>query len=423
MRNISGIPLQTSPYNLNKFVGTLLFAEYPTTLIYADEKKNPIIKEWVDCSDDGKINRYFIYRVTNRHFKKYIDGSLTHLELIKNSTENYIIFQDIENDNVQSNILISIDLIPAEYKPSHDFVFDLKDSVDLDIIAQYFDLDNLEIEKDVDYVKEVAIRENSETIYFHLNSGKGIGLGRINTEVLGRTLSTFDRLYKSIALDFVKGINRGEISLDAQSNIELRAYTDTEVFAEKIRASYGFFIRPIHFQNPMFGDSNTEVIVTKTFDLIKKSQDVDGLKEEYLLHSGFTINQYKKLLETIYSLHLKIDLNWFNPSNNRQISDSLDYQKANKIIMAIENLSVSDTKDFKTKGKFSAINCNTGHFTFLSTTEEQFVGYFDKLLKNGIREINFMDVYEISIKRKIIKEAEKKDDKVQDVIIAYYIEK
>ena len=39
------------------------------------------------------------------------------------------------------------------------------------------------------------------------------------------------------------------------------------------------------------------------------------------------------------------------------------------------------------------------------------------------RDINFIDVYDISLKRKVVKDAEKSDEKLVDTIMAYYIDK
>lgn len=421
MNKMIGIELPSNPYEDIVFVGTLLFAEYPTTIIYANKDGNPVIKEWVDCSENNKINRYFSYMAGKKYLKKFIDGSITHIDLIESSIESYVIFQDIENKEVLTNVLLSISSIPSNYRPSNNFTFDSEDGVDTEEIVNWFDLNNIKLDdKDISIVERISTKAHSETIYYHLDSGKGVGYGRVSTEVLGKTLINFDKLYKSVALDHILGINRGDISLDAKKNEEYTQYTDTEIFGEAMRASYGFLIRPKVVQSDAFGQTETEKIARKAFSLIKHSLETELLKSEYILHSGFTIKSYKDFLEDIYKLRLRISLDWFNPVNKDRVTDKIDYIQANKVLNDINNLSVTDTKEFRAIGKFRAVNCDTRHFTFTSTLEEQYTGYFDKLLKDGLVIINFIDIYEISITRRIVKEAGSKDEKTLDSIIAYY---
>lgn len=424
MKKVLGINLKELPYKITDFVGTLLFAHYPSTMLYSDENKNPIVKEWVDCSEDNSIDRFFYYSVERFNLKKFIDGEMLHIDLIHSSIQSYIVFQDIKENEVLNTTLLSIHSIPVNYRPSIDFSFDYNDSVDVIDIIDYFELDKIEIkEKTIELVKEISIKANSETIYIHLNKGKGIGLGTVNTEVFGKTLTHFDKLYKNVALDFLLGNDRGEISLEAKKNEEYLEFTETMIYGEKITASYGFLLRPmISSQIDMFGETKSQKIATKAFDLIKKSQDTENLHNEYVLHSGFTINSFKKLLEIVIKLQLNIDFNWFDPLNKNQISDNLDYKKANKIITDLDKLAITKSQDFKEKGKFRAVNCDTMHYSFISLGEQQYSGYFDKLIKENLVSINFLEIYEIKISRLMIKEAGKQDEKTTDTITSYYLD-
>jgi hypothetical protein len=424
MTDFSGILLNENPYKIKDFVGTLLFTQYPTTMIYADVEDNPIVKEWVDTSEDRQVDLFFFYKADKINLKRFIDGQISHIDLINSAKDGYVIFEHFQEDDVLSTTLVSLIEIPLNYKPSSDFFFSKNDGVDTPEITQYFGLDKLELDNNyLNIIKEKSAKSKSETISIHLQKGKGVGTGSINTEVFGRTLLTFDKLYKNIALDHVLGSTRGELSLDAKKNEEYLQYAETEVYEERIRASYGVLIRPITSQLSLFGITESEKIAEKAFDLISKSQNIESLKDEYILHSGFTITSYKQFLDSIFKFQIKMDLTWFNPVNKREFYQQLDYIKANKIIYDIDNLSMVDTNDFSEKGKFRAVNCDTAHYNFVSLGEQQYSGYFDKLLKEGLVQINFIDIYEIKVSRKTVKEAGKQEPKIVDTIIAYFLEK
>jgi hypothetical protein len=425
MTDVQGISINEFPFQLAGEVGTLMSNHYPSTIVYCDNLLEPIIKEWVDASEDNSIDRFFYYSVDKLILKKFITGEISHIDLINSSTKDYVIFQDEGEGIVLNRILLPSKEIPLNYKPSSDFFFRKSDGVDTEEIISFFKLNEIEINKEhFKLVKEISSKNKSETIYIHLEKGKGIGVGTINTAVFGETLLNFDHLYKNIALDQMLGVERGAIDLEAKKYQEYQAFAETQLYGERIRASYGFLIRPINIQWDLFGDSTrSEKIAETTFNLISKSLITETLKDEYLLHSGFTISSYKQFLDGVLRFQMRMDLRWFNPINNKEFYQDIDYLKANKIIFDIDNLSVTDQNDFSEKGKFRAVNCDTGHYHFTSLGEQQYSGYFDKPLRDGIVQINFIDIYEVKISRKIIKEAGKKEPKIVDTLIAYYQEK
>ena len=425
MIEINGILLPSIPYKIKTFVGVLLFTQYPTTIIFSDEQGNPIIKEWVDCSDDSKIDRFFFYKTNKIYLKQFIEGGISHLNLINYSLESYVIFQDIQEEQVLNTCLISLNSIPLKYKPSTDFFFNYNDGVDVIEVVEHFNLDNINVPESVlGQVKDISLKNSSETIYIKLNRGRGIGYGTINTEVLGKTLMGFDRLYKSLALDAILGNSRGDLNLDTKKNEQYLPFTETELYENRIAASYGFLIKPIlPPQLELFdGETQSQKIALSVFSLINKSKETETLKKEYILHSGFTIHSYKQFLEGIIKAHLNMELNWFSPFNRSEAMGSIDYIKASKIINDIDNLSITESSEFKIRGKFRAANCDTGHYNLTSLNNEQYSGYFDKSIREGVVSINFIDIYEIIISRKMITEIGKKDDKVIDTITTFYLD-
>src|SRR5690606_201896 len=118
MENIFGITVNNSQIELSQEIGTILFAEFPTTTLYLDKNDNLIIKEWADCSDDGKVDRYFYYKTSKENVARFLANKLTHLELIRNSTDGLAYFQDDSVDQISDLIVISTSKIPKSYLPS-----------------------------------------------------------------------------------------------------------------------------------------------------------------------------------------------------------------------------------------------------------------------------------------------------------------
>lgn len=423
MGNQIGISIPSLPYSLQEFEGVLLFHEYPTTVVFQDLQGNPIIREWADYFEDTNTDRFFYYRTDIFLLKRYISGDLPHRELINHSSDGFVIFEDSIIDKKHYSIS-SVKSIPTNYLPDPEFYFDVLEGVHLKKIVTHFGLDNVSI-SDIGLVeaKEIAATKSSETLYVHFKKGKGIGFGTANTEVLAKTLLKFDRFYKETALDFKLGSQRGDIQLNANKNREYLQYTTTEVYGN-IAASYAVLIRPAYApQINMFeNSSDSEQISSHIFSLINSSGSVEDLKEEYHRHSDFVIKSYKAFVEEIYSSELKISLSWFSPSSKNEFNDEIDYLRANVIKTNLENLSIEEESKFTAKGKFRSLNCDTGHFSFTGTSGEKYAGFIDALIKEGAETINFINIYEIIILRKITKEAGNQESKIRDTLLAFIIE-
>ncbi|ENA1815691.1 hypothetical protein ABF174_002330 [Flavobacterium psychrophilum] len=421
MINLLGIHTEKLELPPNEFVGNLLFAEFSTTVIFSDEDNNPIVKEWVDCSDDGKIDRYFYYKSSKFWLKKFINGDISHQDLILNSLDGLLHFQDESNSETSNNYILSNNYLPNQYKPSSDFFLNEDDAVEIDQIKDFFELEKVADDISIkETIKEISLAKKSETLNIHLHQGKGIGFGTVNTEILGKTLTKFDKLYRDVAFDILLGKNRGETKLTKSKKEKFNPYVSTEVYWN-IAASYSVLIRPKNSEYDLFNNtSNTEIIAQRIFLLMNNSEDSELLKEEYLQHSDFTMNSYKAFLRNIYELELNLELNWFSPTNFNELDENINFKEANTRLKIIENLNVVNNDKFTKTGKFRALNCDTGHYNFVSNDNEQFNGYFDKLIKDGSDRINFIDIYEIKVSRQIKKEPGNSEAKITDTIIAFY---
>jgi len=422
MNKINGIKINKSHLQIQEFVGTLLFAEYPTTIIYSDLHSNPIVKEWVDCSDDGQIDRYFYYKTRLEFLKKFIDGEISHQDFIKSTVDGFLYFSDevqgSENDSFE---IISFNQLSIDYKPSISYYFSPDDGVELEKISTFFQLNNLAIEKDVlAQTQQIAIEKKAEVLTLNFKRARGIRFGTINTEILADILTKFDRFYKNICFDVFNGTSRGDLINNLRKSSSYDEKYSTEIL-EFFPGSYNIVLRPLSSHYDIYtSETEPDRIISTFFSLFEKSNDLELLKEEYGSHSEFTINSYKDLLKNIFDVQQDINFIWANPQEVKTLSKSIHYNTANNIINNIINLSIISSDTFTKKGKFRAIHCDTGHFVFNSIDEEQFSGYFDKSILEGTERIIFVNEYEVKINREVIKEAGKIKPRISDKIFAFF---
>lgn len=421
MIEIKGISLETLPFQIGNKIGTLLYQEFPVTTIYSNGEDYPIIREWVDC--EGKVDKYFLYRTTKENLKSFIDGDISQQELIINSINKIGFIVDERNKKIESIKIISTSQLPIQYLPPYDSFFIYEDGVDTEKIVQFFNLDSLKIIPiNLDgYLKELALNKKSEIFNIHLKEGQGVRLGRVDTDILGSTLLNFDTLYKEIVLDYYYGKNRGETQISPKEKKEKLLLVSTEVFTSKA-ASFSVYLKPkFSSQIDLFqSKTETEAIAESLFNLFKISKTEDSLKEHYLNYSDFVFNKYKKFLSKITQFDFNLDLNWTNQPTTSFLKEDFNLKLANDIINLIKKISTSQTENFKIKGKFRAINCDTRYFTFESLENEQYYGYFDKKIVESIFYLTFTNLYEISIDRTTRKEAGDFQSKISDTIVATY---
>ncbi len=145
MQMVNGAVVNSLPFGDLTLVGVLLFPEYPSTIVYKNERGLPIIKEWVDCNADWcdkTIDRYFYYAVTKLSLSLYISGEIPHARLIKLAVDGYVYFQDEGSSsayvlNTDANKRVAVKKIPRNYMPKKDFVFRKEDGVDMDEILNF----------------------------------------------------------------------------------------------------------------------------------------------------------------------------------------------------------------------------------------------------------------------------------------------
>jgi hypothetical protein len=421
MKKLNGIKINNNFLQISEEIGILLFQEFSSTKLYFDSQKGLIIREWVDCSDDGLIDRFFFFKTNKFYLSKFFRQEISHKDLINFSTDGLAYFQDISIEGNSDYTVISVSKIEIEYLPSYDSNIEKSDFVDYQEINNLLELENIDTFISIsDQVKIIAQNQKTEIYNLHIEKGNGVGHGKIDTRILGKTLLKFDDLYENVSFDIQLGKSRGNITEKGRLQSNFKSLTQSEVIGT-IAASFGVLIKPKITNYSFFEDlTSSEIIAQRTFNLINNSLDSQSLVQDYPNYSEYTILAYKNFLKEIYSSGINLELSYYSDNNNLEYNQRFNLNLSNKIIADIESLKNTEEDDFKKVGKFRALNCDTGHFTFISNEGEIFRGYLDKLIVESSTMISFEKIYKISINRKIIKEAGRDEPNITDIIIAYY---
>ncbi|WP_300685386.1 hypothetical protein [Chryseobacterium sp.] len=422
MIELKGIVIENNFLQIDEEIGTLLFQEFNSTKLFYSSTQELFIREWVDCSDDGLTDRFFFFKTNKLYLAKFFRQEISHFQLINLSLDGMVYFQDISDTEKSKFTLLATSQVNKEYLPSYNSEVEKSDFVDYDEINLLLELENIDTYISItEQIRDFSNNHKTEVYNLHIEKGPGVGYGKINTQSLAKTLLKFNDFYENISLDIYLGKSRGKVSEKAKENSQYENLIQSEVIGT-MAASFSILIKPKISEYTLFEEETSgEAIAKKIFNLIENSLEFETLKEDFNNYSEYTISTYKNFLKEIYSSGLNIGLSYFSDKSALQQSQRFNLNLSNKIVNEIENLKISKEDNFEKVGKFRALNCDTGYFTFVSIDGETFKGYLDKLIKDSSMMISFTNIYSISIERKIIKEAEKEEPIIKDTIIAYYL--
>lgn len=420
------------PFGKLKEVGDLLFKEYPSTLVMTNDEGIPHIIEWVDVDEKG-IDKYYIYRSSKGMLKQFVERIISHRELIKNNNEGFVFYFEGSFEKADTFQVVTVKNISNRHLPSITSYFDEDDSADIDSIVDFFNLEqvNLEEESTVKSGEIISIREYSslydtELVRLHLNTGKHISHGRVDTGVLGTVLSSFEELYHEVADDYFKGKDRQQ-KIKKDEKLRYSLSSSTEVVVNQA-ASFSVYIKPKgQFPRLNVGDvsdcnspvvTEGDKIVNDVMRILKNSSSEDAIADIKDSFSSKVFSKLKEFATTVKKNDLDLDIDYYSPTSKLDLTDKIGVSIADRIIQTIENTYVQEDDYFQVKGKFLSINCKTGYVTFESIQEEEYNGYFIKMIRENMSQLNFVDLYQLTFERSVKKNIADATEKYTDNIVA-----
>lgn len=420
------------------FVGTLMFQEFPSTCVLQDEEGNPWIQEWIDVTDEG-IDQFIIFRTSKNNLKKFINGSLSHLSFITNS-KCYSFEGSIKNPE---NIKI-VSEFPTESLPAEDIYFDIFEGVDLDIIGETFSINlfkrikpifseirhsiieppiistkSLIEEKNVlsilDKLEYYGKEKNCDLINIHLNTGDRVKYGSVETKYFIDILQQTDALRREIALDTFFGKNRGK-KRKFNKNITTKIGTEIVILEA---ASFSIYLRPLSCTWNLYETPTETEINEKFINLLDISSDQNILRNIIDNSSSFVTDAYIDFLDTVNKEDAKFEVSFYSPFRDEKMLKNISSTQARFTLDTIKELSITNEEDFFIKGRFFALNCETGTFKFKDTNGLTYTGLFESNLIEDMENLTFNQEYKVSIHRKKIKKPNSNKEKIEDRIFNF----
>lgn len=414
--------LNSLPFGDLEFVGSVQYREFPTTMVFSDASKRTFVLEWADLLDDNHTNRYYLYEVRKSDLKAYLDCVKTHIELIRSSVDLGVYLFDGALDSPNNVQFITLGNLRTDYLPKPNVKFDANETEDLDEIIEFFSLDNVESSDSKIDIQPISVERNTELINLHLLSGKRVSFGKAQSRTLGTILCNFDDFYHEVAVDISSGKERNR-KLNKEEKLALDELSYTEVVLH-MAASYSVYLKPLNSQvagfvldtngETMSYSSDAEVVFSEVISLIQNTQEVDEINAKLQSHSKAVFQSLEKLLKSVKDNNVELNLEYYNPVSKTHIKPFLIDR--NFVSIAIANLPsdvLSKEPPVKLEGKFTALNCRTGHFDFEDSDGESYSGYLDKPIRPSISTLNFSDTYQIMLKIKWVNSSN--DDGVKHV--------
>ena len=124
MKELKGRKMYELPKDGLFKVGDLVNYEGPLMSLFSNNKGDLYIYDWSDCDDDS--HRWLVYQVTLNQLRNYLNGHLTHYQLIMSNSVVFVV--DLDSDAKPHNItlLATID-IPLDYLPDKDVLHEDED--------------------------------------------------------------------------------------------------------------------------------------------------------------------------------------------------------------------------------------------------------------------------------------------------------
>ena len=116
-------------------IGDLLYFEGPLLSLFKEENSGHFyVFDWVDR--DAVCNRWLIYSVSATHLLHFINGKISHLELLENRPNKAIYVSEIDarNNHFSSYTNAKIANLPDSYLPDSDSFFELCDCISFEKI-------------------------------------------------------------------------------------------------------------------------------------------------------------------------------------------------------------------------------------------------------------------------------------------------
>jgi hypothetical protein len=117
-------------------VGDLIFFDGPLMSLFTNKEKGHFyIFDWVNSNQ--QFNQWIAYEVPLSRISKFMEGTLSHLDLMRHALHNEFILMDIDDNlNYYQRSTLTFEALPPSYLPKENTYFLIKNCPDFAAIQR-----------------------------------------------------------------------------------------------------------------------------------------------------------------------------------------------------------------------------------------------------------------------------------------------
>jgi len=398
-----------------KPIGVILSRSMEIMSVYDDGNGNPLIKTWVDASDDGLTNRYIWFDVTKILLKNLLESHIDFRTFEENpSSFQYHVVTVAANGRSSFPAAVTRDELPETYWAKDGVLFDPQETDDVPKLYRKFSLNEVR-ESDLEEVKSESKMLGHGVFYLHITKGKGVGYGLIDTFKLAHILNRINVLYREARLDLSYTATRGDLA-QGKKNEDKTADVSTDVRVFK-RASFGIMLVPREAN--LFSREKIDNEAVKVFELLNTVVQNEGATKLLQEWSPFTVDAYQGLLKTVIDERMEFDFSWVK--SEEVIRYDITHDEAFELQKKIKAVEVHDITTSDERGFFTRLHTDTGYFQFETVEGAKYNGHLETLIKPNAGNLKFRVLYSVRIQKTLTKKADMEGSPSYLILSAYEI--
>ena len=400
MNAIQGFEIGFNIRNLIK-VTDLIYFDGPILSHYISQRGENYLFYWVDV--DASLNRWLFLKVDLSILQDYINKKTTLYHIIAEPEDEIVYCVDIDSDINYHNIkIVKVNDLDPSYIPIKDSFYEFEPTDALDIYA-------------------ISKKFNSGILDIRV-SGKGVKYGSMSLAKLAPIISQTEDIRNVLSLKYIK--DRKKHFTDSEKlNVNTKMLTlNTQFdFVYSLAGSFRLILRPADQQTSIMGvKSFSDDFAEEMINLFNCGFDKSEIERFNFVYKKDLIKKYADFVKYLDENSLGIDLSWCNSYSDFKYSKTIKVQETKKIIENLSTYDFDETEEFKSRGRFFALNTHNGKYSFETTEDDGFRsnGTMDESRRKSSLYINFSKEYDVVIKRNVSEQVGGKE-KTKDLLISF----
>lgn len=398
-----GLPIKALP-KLKK-VRDLIYFEGPLLSHYQSEYGKDYLFYWADSDDI--FNRWLVIGSSIEDIEKYLRKEKTLHSFFSESSTDVIYKVDINRELEFKNLsIVDFEDLPESYIPQEESYF-----------TGY-------VEPIQGKLAAYSRSHSSGVLQAHFKNSSKVGIGFIELELLGSSLSEISDINKGLRKAFIRLEKERHAEGKSKERVDEASIISASSFyyVGHMAASFGAMFKPVSMQSTIPGlVGMTDRYMEFFIGFLKSSTEKGKFLEFMKLLDKSVLDNFKNLLSIVEKSKIQLNFNYLNYISNINLSKEISWDEARDTISLIEELDYDEEFPIELVGRFTSLNLKTGHYSFETVIEgnEMSSGYLDDVRKEMSWKIKWDKLYRVKISRKETKKTGRKHVSIKDTINSF----